>query len=283
MKFCFVILHFKTAQDTIESVNSILQISGEFDIVIVDNASNNGSIEEIACKYKEIACIHVIENKENLGFAGGNNVGYKYAKFKLEADCIIVLNNDVIIEDFLFISKLKTFYEKNKCHVIGPDIISLKDGSHQNPMKGDVLSISQAKMEIFRYRMLLFFSKVNVYDIFRNGGRTRTLSNEPICLQERIDVVLHGSFIIFTPLFVADEDICFRSGTFLYMEELILYQYCKRNQYTNVFYPGLRVYHKEDSSTNSLFPLQKEKREFVFRNLIQSLRVYIDILREDKC
>ena len=47
MNYCFVILHYKTEKDTIECINSIKKLSGNYSIVVVDNASNNGSIEAV--------------------------------------------------------------------------------------------------------------------------------------------------------------------------------------------------------------------------------------------
>jgi len=76
MEFCFVILHYKTAEDTIECVNSINRLNDECSIVIVDNASNNGSIEKVENEFKTLSNVTIIKNRENVGFAAGNNVGY---------------------------------------------------------------------------------------------------------------------------------------------------------------------------------------------------------------
>jgi len=57
------------------------------EIILVDNASNDRSIEYVK---KSFRSVKIIENGRNLGFAEGNNVGLRSA----EGDYIVVLNND---------------------------------------------------------------------------------------------------------------------------------------------------------------------------------------------
>ena len=62
-KFAFVILHYYTVDDTVECVNSIKELenyNNNVEIVIVDNASPNGSGKEIKEKYENDKKIHVI-------------------------------------------------------------------------------------------------------------------------------------------------------------------------------------------------------------------------------
>ena len=62
--------------------------------VVIDNASNDGTVEYIREKFPEI---HLIESKENLGFGKANNVGMRYA---LENGCdyVFLLNQDAWVE-----------------------------------------------------------------------------------------------------------------------------------------------------------------------------------------
>lgn len=47
-----------------------------------------------------------------------------------------------------------------------------------------------------------------------------------------------------------------------------------------VYNPNLRIWHAEDSSTNSTVKNKREKNLFVFKNEIKSLRVLKDILND---
>lgn len=59
----------------------------DFEIVFVDNASEDGSAEYVK---KNFNGIKVIKNKKNLGFAKGNNIGIENSK----GDYVLILNND---------------------------------------------------------------------------------------------------------------------------------------------------------------------------------------------
>ncbi len=275
MIFCYVILHYRTDTDTVDCVESIIKLDSSSEIVIVDNASNNGSIERVENRYANEKRVHILKNKNNLGFASGNNVGYKYAKTVLKADYIAISNNDIVIKTNKFSTLIDEFYKKNQFEILGPDIVSVVDGGHQNPMEETLVSKGKVQKEIWRYRFLLFLSKCGIYDILKPNRVSKTGSSRKKCVENiQMDVMLHGSFVVFSPLFVRNEDISFREGTFLYTEEAILRKYCRIKGYRMAYNPFLIVEHKEDSSTNSLGYTSKRKREFIFRNMIKSLSVY---------
>ena len=279
MRFCFVILHYKTADDTIECIKSIEMLNEKAYIVVVDNASNNGSIEKIEKNCEQYGNVHIIKNNENLGFAAGNNVGFWYAKNEVRADFIAVLNNDIIVPDKEFIHQVKTLYADTKFDVAGPDIESLADHGHQNPMLATVLSVKAVDKEIFRYKFLGIINKMGLYEKFKKNrlGVEKT----PVKKTEKRmeNITLHGAFVIFSKNFINREEYCFRPGTFLYMEEAILYRYCMSQHYKLIYDPDIKVFHKEDSSTSSLFTASKDKRDFVFSNMVKSLKVYRKILQ----
>ncbi len=100
-----------------------------FEIILVDNASTDGSIEFLKQNYSNR--LKIMQNNENLGFAGGNNVGIKAANGKH----ILLLNNDTEvhekwIEELVKVaeqdpsvgmcaSKILSFYNRNVIDVAG--------------------------------------------------------------------------------------------------------------------------------------------------------------------
>ncbi|HVP81208.1 MAG TPA: glycosyltransferase family 2 protein [Thermodesulfobacteriota bacterium] len=60
----------------------------DFETILVDNGSADGSAEFAQERYGEF--LRILRNKENLGFAGGNNVGIRMAR----GEYIVLLNND---------------------------------------------------------------------------------------------------------------------------------------------------------------------------------------------
>ena len=114
-KVFIIILNWNNWPDTLECLESLKNNDyPNYQVVIIDN----GSKEKPQAPNPEIKIIY---NKENLGFAGGNNVGVKYALEK-EADYVLLLNNDTLVkQDFL--SKLIEVGEKDKKFgLLGPKI-----------------------------------------------------------------------------------------------------------------------------------------------------------------
>ncbi|HGK9498072.1 TPA: glycosyltransferase family 2 protein [Streptococcus pneumoniae] len=280
MNFCFVILHYRTSNDTIECIKSIQKLEGDYKIVIVDNASQNGSIERVEALFANNDEIVIIKNTKNLGFAAGNNIGYAYARTQIKTDMIAVLNNDIVIKQKDFINRIFELYRNSQFHIAGPDIVSLVDGHHQSPVVEKINSISKANKELFKYRILRIINKIGLYELMTRQPKkelNRISVADPMRYQE--NVILHGSFVIFSPLYVSEEECAFRPDTFMYMEEPILYEYCMLKNYKTVFDPSIVIYHKEDSSTNSLYNAAYAKREFVFKNMIRSLKIYRSLLK----
>jgi len=94
-----IVLNWNGKDDTVECVRSLRKISYDnYKIIVVDNGSEDDSVFEIK---KNFPGTKIIENKKNLGFAGGNNIGIKYA-MENKADYILLINNDTTVnEDFL--------------------------------------------------------------------------------------------------------------------------------------------------------------------------------------
>ena len=80
MKTGFVILHYMTADDTINCVESIKEKCFDYEIVIVDNASPNGSGKILETKYSKESKINVLTLEKNIGFDCGNNAGINFLR-----------------------------------------------------------------------------------------------------------------------------------------------------------------------------------------------------------
>ncbi len=67
----------------------------DFQVVFVDNASTDDSLDYIRNNYEEPGFhLKIVESKENLGFAGGNNLGVEHA----DGAYIVLLNNDTSVD-----------------------------------------------------------------------------------------------------------------------------------------------------------------------------------------
>lgn len=103
MKIAIIVLNYSGLKNTLECLSSIKKLDKNrnlIEIIVVDNNSNDGSQETL----KKIPDIKLIQNKENLGYTGGNNVGIELA-LKGQAEYIVIINNDTIL-DPLFLKNI---------------------------------------------------------------------------------------------------------------------------------------------------------------------------------
>jgi GT2 family glycosyltransferase len=126
MKSVFVsILNFNGQENTLECLRSLEKVNTKginLTVLVIDN----GSKEKLKIKTSEFKLnIEIIYNRDNLGFAGGHNVGISHAISK-NADYIIILNNDVFIDKEFIYELVKSAKENPKAGIIAPKIYFAK-------------------------------------------------------------------------------------------------------------------------------------------------------------
>lgn len=100
---------------TIPCIESLLQTTPKnCEIILVDNGSTDGTVEWM----QQLSYPHltVIDNKKNLGYAAGNNVGLKKAK----GEFIILLNNDTLLPPGWLEPLIEPLKHNKKLGLIGP-------------------------------------------------------------------------------------------------------------------------------------------------------------------
>lgn len=121
MNRVFIILvNWNGWNDTLECLESLLLLEyPDFRIVVCDNGSSDDSLIRIKmwAEHHDVSCVEyrrvdaesggdqdedpvitLIRNEENLGFAGGNNVGLRYCLSRADGDYFWLLNNDTVVE-----------------------------------------------------------------------------------------------------------------------------------------------------------------------------------------
>ena len=118
MQLSIIILNYNVRfflEQCVLSVQKALEnIDGE--IIVVDNNSSDGSCEMMKTLFPNVK---LIENKENLGFPKGNNIGVAQAK----GDYICILNPDTVVAEDSFTKILKTENWKLNTGIIGCKLI----------------------------------------------------------------------------------------------------------------------------------------------------------------
>jgi len=122
MRVFVSILDFNGEENTIDCLRSLEKVSRDnFDLKVL--AIDNASEKELKLPFFSGLDVVLIRNKENLGFSGGHNVGIRYA-IDNEADYILILNNDTIVDKNLISELVKSF--KNNIGIVAPRIYFAK-------------------------------------------------------------------------------------------------------------------------------------------------------------
>jgi GT2 family glycosyltransferase len=115
-----IVLNYNAGELLLNCVDSLIKSSySNLEIIVVDNISKDGS--QTKCKEK-FPNIKLIQNKENLGYCGGNNIGIRDAK----GEFIVILNPDTVV-DSDWIKELIFAYNKFGEGLYQPKILSLNE------------------------------------------------------------------------------------------------------------------------------------------------------------
>ena len=115
-----IILTYNQIEYTKKCFESIFKYTSvPFELVIVDNGSTDGTVEylesEILNKFNDVR-IKIIKNKENKGFAGGNNQGIAASS----GEYILLLNNDVVVTPGWLERMIFCCEKRTEIGIVGP-------------------------------------------------------------------------------------------------------------------------------------------------------------------
>lgn len=147
-----IILNFNKSDLTFDCVRSVIDKTKEvsYEIIVVDNASTIGTIDEIESLSP---AVRLIKSEVNLGFAKGNNLGIQYCR----GNSVLLLNNDTtLINDAVSIT-YKKLYENSKTGVVGAQLL-YPDGEIQKSAQR-LPEIRYLLFELFRLQKLMPASK----------------------------------------------------------------------------------------------------------------------------
>lgn len=270
--FAYVVLHYRTLELTKDCVSHLRTLSPDSHIVIVDNGSADGSGSVLHDLYSGCDMVDVISSPENLGFASGNNLGFQYARSRFSPDYIVVMNNDVIITQPDFEERIASHMAASNVDVCGPDIHT-PDGHHQNPLRlkpfGTFRIVKQMMIDAARLaclRLGIFQDRIlGTYTQVSNDYHQQTVEVVDVC-----DCIVHGACVVFGPRYISDNDFAFLPVTFLYGEEMILFDFCGRRGYRSGVCASAQVLHLGGKST-MVDVSQRARQIFKIRNTLESM------------
>ena len=145
-----VLVNYKGADDTITCLKAFREIdwpADKLELVVVDNVSEDGSVEKIQAAVPEAV---VVASKKNLGFAGGCNVGLRYAMARGDCAYAWLLNNDTVVDPGALAALVRRLGERPDAGQCGsrvlyfdaPDRVQGWGGGRLDPWLGTVRRLS---------------------------------------------------------------------------------------------------------------------------------------------
>ncbi|GAB6283119.1 MAG: hypothetical protein STSR0008_18750 [Ignavibacterium sp.] len=239
---------FKILKDCINSIINYTNKKIEYEIIIVDNNSDEGSIETELNGY---TCVRLIQNKYNMGFAAANNEGIKIAKGKY----ILFLNNDTLfIEDS--ISVLLDFYSNSNQNIIGCKILNA-DMTIQPSINDKDTLLNSFGENFFLYK---------IFPQIRSLNRWYLSQYVP---QEIIQVDLIKGCFIFCEKKIIDELNGFDERFFFYAEETDLCLRAVSKGYKIIYYPETAIIHLGGYTTEKNLWFKYKNRSFARIQIFQ--------------
>lgn len=112
VKLSIITLTYNKLEYTKKYVESLYKYTNDFELIIVDNGSTDGTVEFL----KTLPDIKLILNDENKGFSKGNNQGLELA----QGEYIGFLNNDILLYPNWFEECEKVFIAEDKAGFVSP-------------------------------------------------------------------------------------------------------------------------------------------------------------------
>ena len=248
-----ITVNYNGLKDTCELIESLPADDESLEVIVVDNASTQDEASEIEKRFPQV---HVIRSNQNLGFAGGNNLGIQAAHGKY----LFFINNDTIIHQTSDISHLMNRLDSSPSIGMVSPKIRFSWGSQQIQYAG--------------YTPLSYI----------------TLRNKPIGCGEDD----HGQYDTPHPTpyahgaaMMVKREVIEQTGLmpecyFLYYEELDWSMLIRRAGYEIWYEPTSTVYHKESQTTGRTSPLKtfyitRNRLLFAKRN-IKGISKYVSYL-----
>lgn len=231
-----IILSYNGKQLTLDCISSVLKFEyPNYIILVVDNASSDGSAEAIRSSFsKEITSGKIIlfDNKENLGFAGGNNLGMKYA-FEHRADYLLLLNNDTVVDRDLLKNMIPFCESDAKIGIAGPKIYYQETPDQVWFVGGEINLYKGLSRHIgIRQKDTGQFDTVMECDYITGCAM----------LIKRIVVEKTGYLDTIYPMYSEDSDYCMRA---------------RQNGFKMMYLPSGRVWHKISAATGGQLKWRK--------------------------
>lgn len=242
MELSIIIVSYNTKQLLQKCLNSLggEEKSKDQEIIVIDNASTDGSRQMVQEKFP---LVNLVKNAENVGFAGAVNKGISLA----EGKSILLLNSDTEAKEKTLTTLLE--FEKK----VRPAIIGLRMLNPDGSIQPSVFRLPTAKGAFAEY----WLGKEGSFSKYRPEGEE----------SQEVEAVSGGAMLISRA--IIDKIGLLDERYFMYFEDL---DYCRRARKAGfkIYYlPSAEVIHVHGASGRSM-----ASEETQWRRLIPSSKIY---------
>lgn len=122
-----IVLSYNGRDDSLECLHSLrLLRDSNYRVLFVDNGSADGSLAVVQARFADWPQLVTLRNEHNLGIAGGNNTGLRYALTE-ETPLVMTLSNDTIVHPEFLRGLRATLAQSPACGVVAAKICYYSD------------------------------------------------------------------------------------------------------------------------------------------------------------
>jgi len=235
-----IIVNWKVKNFLKKCLDSILvyQNNYKIEIFVVDNNSQDGSVEMIKNDYSEVKLIAL---DKNIGFGAANNLALKQAS----SDYIFLLNPDTEITKDFFTKILQYTKNNPNIDIVGPKIIN-DDGNKQASVRRNPDLFSQI-LVLLKLTNISGANKFLDHYFFKDFNYNK---------EQSVDQIMGAAMFIKKSVF--DKIGTFDEKFFVWFEEVDL---CKRARQAGIaikYFPVARIVHHGGRSFSKSNTLKKQ-------------------------
>lgn len=232
MDLSIIIVNYKTKVLTLACIESVFSsiTSYNYEIILIDNASNDGTIEAVNDRFPQVI---TITNTDNVGFSKANNQGIRIAQGRY----VLLLNSDTIAQRDTFQTMLHFMDENPTVGASGCKIV-LPDGSLDKACKRGFPTPSASFYYAFGFAKL--FPKIPRFNQYQLGYLS---PDEAYPIDSLVGAFMLIRREAIEQVGMLDEEF------FMYGEDIDWCYRIKQAGWVNYYYPKTQIVHYKGASS----------------------------------
>ena len=255
MRVAVIILNYNKKADSIACLESVFKLEySPFEVIFVDNASTDGSAGAVK---EAFPAVHVLQNQNNLGVAGGRNAGFHYATTMRAFQYVLFLDNDTQVDPKLLEHLVQAFLADPEAGITCPKTYTeypsstlMSVGIVTNLYTGIIRDIGSNELDSGQYDQARYVEACGGFGLL---------------IRRDVFVGLGGFDERYNPYGWEDVDFCLRA---------------RRKGYRTKYIPEALLYHKGTKvGRGSVFAYERYK----IRNFFLFLKQHASVLQRISC